>query len=149
MRKLVEFLILFSTITTIMGCSNYKYLYGYATEDSYKRVSKSLEYVLKKEEMFLVFTKNYDDSKIKVIQNDAILFEENISNNKNGMSKVFIINKNSEVIVEFEGIKKPLNITVEQMKLYKHIYLENNKNKIAVEFNDYHKDSGGITPANQ
>ena len=149
MRKLVEFLILFSTITTIMGCSNYKYLYGYATEDSYKRVSKSLEYVLKKEEMFLVFTKNYDDSKIKVIQNDAILFEENISNNKNGMSKVFIINKNSEVIVEFEGIKKPLNITVEQMKLYKHIYLENNKNKIAVEFNDYHKDSGGIMPANQ
>ena len=149
MRKLVEFLILFSTITTMMGCSNYKYLYGYATEDSYKRVSKSLEYVLKKEEMFLVFTKNYDDSKIKVIQNDAILFEENISNNKNGMSKVFIINKNSEVIVEFEGIKKPLNITVEQMKLYKHIYLENNKNKIAVEFNDYHKDSGGIMPANQ
>lgn len=149
MRKLVEFLILFSTVTTMMGCSNYKYLYGYATEDSYKRVSKSLEYVLKKEEMFLVFTKNYDDSKIKVIQNDAILFEENISNNKNGMSKVFIINKNSEVIVEFEGIKKPLNITVEQMKLYKHIYLENNKNKIAVEFNDYHKDSGGIMPANQ
>ena len=82
MRKLFEFLILFSTITTIMGCSNYKYLYGYATEDSYKRVSKSLEYVLKKEEMFLVFTKNYDDSKIKVIQNDAILFEENISNKK-------------------------------------------------------------------
>ena len=65
------------------------------------------------------------------------------------MSKVFIINKNSEVIVEFEGIKKPLNITVEQMKLYKHIYLENNKNKIAVEFNDYHKDLGGSLPPNQ
>lgn len=149
MRKLVEFLILLITITTVMGCSNYKYLYGYATEDSYKRVTKILKYVLKKDELFLVFTKNYANSKIKVIQNDTILIEENISNNKNGMSKVLIINKNSEVIVVFEGIKKPLNITVEQMKLYKHIYLENNKNKIAVEFNDNHKYLGGTLPPNQ
>ncbi len=149
MRKLVKFLVLFIAITTMISCSSYKYLYGYATEDSYKRVSKSLEYVMKKEELFLVFTKDYENSKVKVVQNEAVLFEGDISNNKNGMAKVVRVNINSEVTVDFEGIKNPLKITVEQMRLYKHIYLEKDENKIVVEFNDNHKDLGGSMPPNQ
>ncbi len=71
MRKVKNYLVLFIVITTIISCSSYKYLYGYATDDSYKRVSKSLEYVMKKDELFLVFTKNYNNTKVKVVQNNT------------------------------------------------------------------------------
>jgi len=139
MKKIANYLILIVLISTILSCGNYKYLYGYTNDDYYKRVSKSLEYVIEKDKLFLVFTKNYNDSKVKIIQNEIVIFNSNISTKENGIAEVIKVKINSEINIFLDKSKRPLKITSEQMKLYKNIYVEKNKKEVIVEFNNGQK----------
>lgn len=148
MIKIKKYLALVVVFITIVSCCNYNYRYGYVTEDSYKRVSKSLEYVLKKDELFLIFTTNFNMDKIKVIDNDNILYDDFITTDKSGKAKVFKININSDLKIEFNNIKEILRITKDQMKSYKYIYLKKANKKVTIEFSNNGKVLGAL-PENQ
>ncbi|MGV1012918.1 MAG: hypothetical protein ACOYBS_10750 [Flavobacterium sp.] len=147
MRKKVNYLIVLFSFT-FMSCNNYKFVFFPSSEEYNARMSRILEHVLKKDELFLCFTKNYHNKKIKVLEDDKVLFEGIATTKENGSAGTFIVNKNSELSIYFDKIKEPLKITKEQMKLYKYVYIEKHKHKVIVEFNNGHKDLGSM-PYNQ
>jgi hypothetical protein len=121
---------------TFISCSPYKFIYVPVKNDTSEKLSKVLSKYLKKEELFVTFTRSYDN--IKVYENSEIRFDSVITTGKKiyGLAKAFKVNKNSIVTIYFESIKRPLLITKEQMKDYKQIYVSKKGNNIEIEFNN-------------
>lgn len=126
----------------LFSCSSYKFEYVPTNDNATLGLSKSLSNYLKADESYLSFTKSYKNSKIKILENNKVLFDSVISTGDK-IAKTFKINQNSNVIIYFEDIKKTLTLTKEQMKNYKFIYIEKNKKEVLVEFNNGTKNFDG------
>ena len=148
MRKSIKYFVLVIVNSLFLSCSNYNTVFSASSEDIISRKAKVLEYVLKKDELFLIFTRVFDNTQVKVIENNKMVYDGLMNTDESGKSNVFKININSELTIFFDKIKKPLKITKEQMKLYKYIYISKNKNKITAEFSNGAKDLGAM-PDNQ
>lgn len=140
--------IFYSSVTILIccllfSCSSYKFEYIPTSDKILLGLSKSLSNNLKEDELYLSFTKTYKNSKIRIIENNEILFDSLISTDNKKITKTFKINKNFNVQIYIEGIKQSLNLTKEQMKDYKFIYIEKNKKKVVVEFNNGTKNFDG------
>jgi len=101
-------------------------------------VSKSL----KRDELYLTFTKGYDNTKVKFYENDSIKFDSLITTSSIitlGIDKAIKINKKSLITIKFEISEKPFTINSLQMKAYKFIYISKIHNKYEVEFNNEKK----------
>jgi hypothetical protein len=129
---------IFTILITLISCSPYKFIFVPVKNDTSEKLSKVLSKYLKNDELFLTFTKSYDNDNIKVYENSEIKFDSVITTGKKiyGLAKAFKVNKNSIVTIYFEGIKRPLLITKEQMKDYKQIYVSKKGKNIEIEFNN-------------
>jgi hypothetical protein len=121
-------------LCTLFSCKTFEYEYGVPGGDVESRVLEKAGY-LKRNEAFLCFTRNYDTTGVKVSQNNAVLFNDKITTFK-GMARVLKIDKNLNTTIAFEGIKKVLTITPEQMSGYKSIQVYRKTNKIFIHFYD-------------
>lgn len=136
----LKIIIYLSFFITVISCDSYKFIYMPITEyENINKLDKINSKSIKYNELYLTFTKTYKNFKIRLYENDTIKFNSYITTGRNdvyGIAKAFKVNKNSKILIYFEGIKKPLEISNEQMKNYKFIYLEKKKSKIIVEFNN-------------
>jgi hypothetical protein len=148
MKKLINYLIILFTLVIFYSCSNYKTVSFPASEDSVNKLNNMLKNVINENELFLIFTKDFDNSNVKIENNDKLVFEGLITTNDTGKAKVLKVDKNTKITITFKDIKKVLQINEAQMKLYKYIYIEKNKKKFVIEFNNGHKDLG-IMPDNE
>lgn len=127
-------------IISIVSCHSYKFVF--APTDGVI-ATKTFSKILKEDQLFLVFTKAYDNSKITVYENKIVLFDSIIPPPRKNITKVFKVNINSNITIHFDDIKKPLHITKEQMKNYKFIYIEKDNKKVTVDFNNGTKNYDG------
>jgi glutaredoxin-related protein len=138
--KLKDFIRILFVTTICISCNPFKYTFV-PIEPNYdaEKISRSIK-SLKPNQLFLIFTKNYQNSRIKLYSDDLVLFDStittNLSGNLMGLAKAFKVDKESKIIIHFDDIKKPLTITPQQMKEYKLIYLIKEKGRVEIEFNN-------------
>lgn len=148
-KKIIKLNVLMAFIIIILtSCNSYKFVFFPSNEETISKVSKTTEYVIKKEELFLCFTKTYVNTKVKIMENDSVVFDGVMTTKRNGRAETFKINIYSKTIIYFEGITKPLEIDYEKKKLYKYVYLEKQNKKVVIEFNNGYKEIGPM-PSNQ
>jgi len=130
MRK---FKIIFFTgiLGLIVSCQTYKIIYVPTDGVTAK---KGFSSILKENQLFLVFAKSYGRSKVKVVENDKIIFDSLMPAPRKNTAQAFKVNINSVITISFDDIKKTLTILPEQMEKYKFIYIEKKKKKVSVEF---------------
>ncbi|MEO0037047.1 MAG: hypothetical protein RIQ59_258 [Bacteroidota bacterium] len=73
MKKIINYLIVLFSFT-FMSCNSYKFVFFPATQETVSKISKGLEYVIKDDELYLVFTKDYHKTKIKALENNKVFF---------------------------------------------------------------------------
>jgi hypothetical protein len=137
--KIKKCILVVLVLATGISCSSYKFTFVPIKEDTPEKLSSVLSSYLKEDELFLIFTKSYKDSPIKIYENNEVKFDSLITTDDlgfKGIARAFKVNKNSEVIVFFDKLKKPLKISKYQMREYKRIYIERERNNIEVEFNN-------------
>lgn len=138
MKKILYiFAILVFIINT--SCSSYKFEFIPLGENTSEKMSKILSKHLKEDELYLSFTKTYDNFKVKIYENNEVEYDGLMTTgakNVKGLADAFKINKNSTVTVYLDGFKKPLKITPHQMRDYKFIYISKYKKQIVIEFNN-------------
>jgi hypothetical protein len=91
-------------IISIVSCQSYKFVF--APTDGVI-ATKTFSKILKEDQLFLVFTKAYDNSKITVYENKIVLFDSIIPPPRKNITKVFKVNINSNITIHFDDIKKP------------------------------------------
>lgn len=140
MKKII---ICFVLLILTISCVNYKYLYIPTSEATSNGLSKSLQGTLKSEQLFLSFSKSFENSKVEIFENDVLLFNGLLSSTDTRFTKVIKISSLSQIRIQFDAFKKPLVLSPEQMKNYKFIYLEKKKNYVLIEFNNSTKTFNG------
>lgn len=146
MKNLIKCLAVLVILTLLQSCKSYKFIFAPSSEEIISKRAIALQYIIKKEELFLVLTNSFKNEKVKVLENNNIIYDDLIETDTRGKAKVFEVNINSKITMLFDGIKDSLKITPEQMKLYKYIYLSKNKKKVTVEFSNGGKDVGSLPP---
>lgn len=146
MKKLKPIIQLITILIFTSSCNSYKLNYYPTSYELMDRKSNVLEDLIKKDELFLIFTKGFENTTVKLLENNNIIFDSSMVTKKNGRAETLKVNINSNLKIYFADIKKPLFIKSSQMKLYKYVYIEKKKNKVTVEFNNGHKDLGSLPP---
>lgn len=143
MIKLIGYSLGIFICCSFFSCVSYKYEFRPTNKTVNLGLSKALAKNLKEDQLYLSFTKSYNQSRIKIYENNKILFDSLMPADKKYITKAFKVNKSSDIMIYFEDIRKPLKITKEQMKDYKFIYIEKKKRKVLIEFNNGTKNFYG------
>lgn len=123
-------------LVIVIACKSKRYLYDTPIP------SVVFEGALESNEAYVLFTRNFYQDKIKVIQRDSTLLDDYITS-VYGKAKVVQIDKNYDVSVYINNKKNPLVFSAEQMKNYHHIYVYQNNNRFYVHFTDKTKQLYG------
>jgi len=117
-------------ILFIFSCKPIKYVFDDIQTDIY-------ESIYMPNERGIIFTRDYFNDKLKIKQNDSVIFEEVITT-KSGIAKFLKADKNSDIVIYINDTS-PFVLTTHQMANYRHVYIYHNKRKIYVHFTDKRK----------
>lgn len=112
--------------------------------DEIKRLNQIHQKKVAENEAFLTFTKNFNNDKIKIFDDERVIIDSTLSTGKYGiigMADSFKINKEAVIIIQINNERKLLTIYPKEMKNYKFIYVEKNGGKYNVEFNNSKRPS--------
>lgn len=115
-----------------ISCKSYEIRYEPTDKDFNLKATSN---ILKPDEIFLTFTRDYDSTGVKLIQNDSIIFDGALTSQK-GKSQSFKIDKSMALKIIFDNIKMPLLLSPAQMSDYKFVYVYKNQKKVYIQFYD-------------
>ncbi len=141
MKKIKSFILIFFFIFLLSSCSSIKYIYHVDEINNYEKISSALKnanYISEKE-FYLVFTKDFFEFPVKIIENEKIMFDGIITTKSNNIAKSFKLKYNCSYQIELKDQKDRVLIIPEKIKNYKYVYINKNKNKIIVNFNNGEK----------
>lgn len=127
---------LFLTVIVLFSCSSVKYEYVPTDNQTLDNINATLSRYLNDDEFYLIIKELQNEQNVLIYESnilkiDTLLYRSNILMD---VANIFKINKNDDILIYFDDIKKPIILLPSQMKAYKFIYVDKKNKRIKVEF---------------
>jgi hypothetical protein len=136
--KYIKFVIKLSFLFLFLSCSNIVYKYNNDVSSHHKKISLALKEAnyISENEFYLIFTKGFLNSEIKILDEKGILFEDTITTKTSLIAKSFKLKYGFRYQIKLESLNDKILILPEKSKNYKYVYISKSKNKVFADFNN-------------